>query len=377
MSNDIRGVLLHALPACAETSWEFINFCSEAVRGRFFSFPTNLRYHLDYEEQEGSDDRRLLPIVEKNLIEGYLSFKRPRLAFGCIFKPEQMSPVTLLHVLSAIGSKDDEGGTNDGVLNDYDVERAVRYLEDSLNELTSSSDSDDKTAVRQLVNLEFGYIRIIDHLQRKTDRPLLIFRHLATDPEFYLEVHSHLWARNDDKEELPKLDNLSEEQREWLSSNAFDLLHHWTTPLPGQIDDRIDYQRLNDWVTAVRDGASEQKLTRATDSYIGQILAHSPIGTNGLIPDEPVCRLLNEVNSQSMLNGFNIGRYNARGVLTGFVDEFGRSTRNLSDLYLAASEQLRDRYPNLAKEFQKIAESYQDDADSERDWQDRTDLSDY
>jgi hypothetical protein len=49
------------------------------------------------------------------------------------------------------------------------------------------------------------------------------------------------------------------------------------------------------------------------EQHIGQMLSHSPIGTDGYWPHEAVRRVVEEVSSEQLERGLEMGAFNNRG----------------------------------------------------------------
>ncbi|MCZ5012970.1 hypothetical protein O5903_21325 [Escherichia coli] len=86
--------------------------------------------------------------------------------------------------------------------------------------------------------------------------------------------------------------------------------------LPGQIDNEIDQDKLEDWCENVRHLAKLHHRQEITDHVIGKILAHAPNSSvDNSRPHEAIRHIIEILSSDELVQGIQIGRYNKRGYL--------------------------------------------------------------
>jgi len=95
------------------------------------------------------------------------------------------------------------------------------------------------------------------------------------------------------------------------------------------------------------------------DVTLGQILAHSPVGQDGIWPFEAVREILDRPDLEDMHQGFMIGIINKRGMVSRALDAGGTQERKLAAKYRAYANALRTSHPKLAAILDSISESYE------------------
>ncbi|MEI9907828.1 MAG: hypothetical protein WDO06_08000 [Actinomycetota bacterium] len=91
---------------------------------------------------------------------------------------------------------------------------------------------------------------------------------------------------------------------------AYSVLHYWSQ-LPGlKKDGSIDSEHLNNWVRSARLSLSDKGRAPIGDEQIGQILASSPHGEDGIWPCEPVRELIEAIGNVNIDTGVYIGKVN-------------------------------------------------------------------
>lgn len=101
------------------------------------------------------------------------------------------------------------------------------------------------------------------------------------------------------------------------------------------------------------------------DEQIGEVLAASPAGADGIWPAEPVRELLEVIGSPSMQNGLHIGVMNDRGVTTRGVYDGGEQERVLASRYREWASLAKINWPRTARILQNISEDYERQAQQE------------
>jgi hypothetical protein len=94
---------------------------------------------------------------------------------------------------------------------------------------------------------------------------------------------------------------------------------------------------------------------------LGEILAHAPIGTDGVWPFEPARDVLNRPEFERMRHGFQIGAFNKRGFTSRSPGEGGDQERSLADSYRQYARALQHSHVHLAATLEELARSYESD----------------
>lgn len=109
---------------------------------------------------------------------------------------------------------------------------------------------------------------------------------------------------------------------------------------------QLNATTLARWVSTVRQSAAQLSRIDVADTCIGGLLAHAPIGSDGIWPCEPVRQVMEEVHSERLMRGAHTGVYNSRGVV--WRGEGGDQEREIAAKYRKWSLALQSTYPYVA-----------------------------
>lgn len=207
-----------------------------------------------------------------------------------------------------------------------------------------------------LVKLEWAWFQAMDH----TRKPTMLYRALSESPQFFVQVLSMVFRGEGDAPSEP------DEEASARAMNAYRLLNGWNL-LPGtDTNGDVDVERLQSWVSEVRRIAAEARRAVIADLRIGEVLARSPVGSDGIWPHEAVRDLLERLRGTGDIQqGFVTGRYNQRGVFSKAIGEGGRQEREIAGRYMDAANALRRRWPVVSRFLRDIADGYLRDAERE------------
>lgn len=168
---------------------------------------------------------------------------------------------------------------------------------------------------------------------------------------------------DDETEAEEDPDRASRAQRAWR------LLHDWPG-IPGLREDgTIDEGALATWVASAREGLRSANRSVTGEQMIGQMLAHSSEGEDGAWPSEPIRNLIEQLSSEDLETGIDIGQHNSRG--PQWRGRGGDQERELADKFQKWSEVVNVRWPRTAALLRRMAEGYRSEA---RHWDRRADL---
>ena len=85
------------------------------------------------------------------------------------------------------------------------------------------------------------------------------------------------------------------------------------------------------------------------------------MGTDGIWPREEVRQVFEEIASEHISIGMEVGLYNSDGLEMRPVD--GARERALADKYSNFAERVRNKTPFVGRMLLRMAKSYEDDAD--------------
>lgn len=183
-----------------------------------------------------------------------------------------------------------------------------------------------------------------------------LYRALGKDPSDFVSMITALFRSDDEPKRSPTA------QEKTFARLSYSVLHNWHT-LPGLAEDgTIDGPHLTDWVRGARLAFSDGKRTAIGDEQIGQVLASSPVGTDGVWPAEPVREIIENIGNARLDTGLHIGRTNKRGVTTRGVFDGGDQERELEKNYREMAAKISAQWPRTARVLRGIADSYQHEA---------------
>ncbi|MFM0485051.1 hypothetical protein PQQ81_31325 [Paraburkholderia strydomiana] len=230
--------------------------------------------------------------------------------------------------------------------------------------------SDASVSEQDIVGLEWTYFQVLCYSPRSVKS---LHRALARDPEFFVHLIKLIYLPEEDSG-IVEPEPADIDKAEDLAGQAYDVIHHWAY-VPGADDEgQIDGNSLELWVKHARKLLSDAGRTNIGESKIGEILAAAQRKPDQLWPPEPVRELIELVRSRAMERGFEIGVYNRRGVTVRMPHDGGEQERALAQRYRRDAGELRFDWPRTAACLERIAETYERDANREdisteqRDW---------
>jgi hypothetical protein len=188
-------------------------------------------------------------------------------------------------------------------------------------------------------------------------------RYVEAHPEFFIQAVAWSYKRKDGAIDPPEV-QVAPDHVKTMAERGYELLEA-IERIPGHNDfDELEASRLGKWITTVRQSCAELSRADAADVCIGKVLSCAPVGKDGIWPCEPVRDVLEEIQSESMMNGALTGVYNSRGVHWGGDD--GDQERELADKYRKWAEALQISHPFIAsKLLMGLANTYDHQANRE------------
>ena len=269
-------------------------------------------------------------------------------------KPSAEQVMDVLELVLEAG-EEIEPARQKGQMQRYYIERLFTYL-----------DSQPINADR-LARLEWSYLRLLENTKRGIK---VLHQQVISSPEMFLAILKMVFRA--EGESSPKE---SDKKNEALASQAFHLLRGINS-IPGLQKTAdgmsIDAVALHTWITESRKLAEEVGLLRVCDSRIGEILSYSPESPDGIWPCTEVRDVLEEIQSESVENGIQIGKYNQRGVVRR--GKGGKQEWDLSQKYRAYAEKVRIKWPRTAIVLEGLANTYEREA---KEWDKRAEWEEY
>ncbi len=232
----------------------------------------------------------------------------------------------------------------------------------SLSKALDSLDGRPGVTADELAQLEFAFIQALDRSEHGIPN---LERKVTESPLVFVQALALLFKRSDAGQDPPEWRVDDPDRRAALGSAAFGLLRQ-VTRIPGAGDDgSVDGHALRRWVDEARRSCREHGRSAIGDEQIGELLSRAPSEGDGSWPCRPVCEVLERVASPDVARGFEVGVYNARGAVSRSLDEGGGQERELSGRFRAWAERLVFDYPYVANILERIAKSYDREAEHE------------
>jgi hypothetical protein len=177
---------------------------------------------------------------------------------------------------------------------------------------------------------------------------------LASSPEFFVQIISHLYRRKDGKDEARSPDA--------VVHNAWKLLHRWTV-VPGSNPEsgEINEHALIEWVDSARELLAEADRLDVGEAHIGQVFAHAKT-SEGAWPPLAVRNFLDSRSTDVINRNFVVGISNKRGVTSRGMTEGGDQERALATKYDNFATQITDEWPKTARLLRRVADGYRREA---------------
>ena len=236
----------------------------------------------------------------------------------------------------------------------------------TIAELLKRLEETGSVSVDEIARLEIPYVGLLTY-----DRPeLALHRQVLSTPSLFADLVSWVYKRSDDQVD----EDVEESIRQSRSRMAFDLIFR-LRGIPGQLENgTIDYETLENWVKEARRLCKERARESIGDLQIGQLLANAPVGTDGVWPCEPIRELLDLIGSHHLGEGFTMGKYNLRGVVSKGPYGGGDQEWSLAAHYRADAEKLSAQWPLTAKLLRELASGYESEGrffDGLSDWREQ------
>lgn len=294
-------------------------------------------------------------------VEKLLNVKRPTAALQVAGDPHTDIPSKLLQRLLQELLEEDRKNTNQ-VMDEFHLGHVFNQLYQK-NELP----------IEEMAKLEWPYAALFDDLKRYTTAPMALHRTLQTDPQFFAQLVSFIYKRDDHADD-PTNDGVSEEIKERRARVSHDVLDSWYL-LPGAKEDgNVDEKKLTDWIEAAQKYCEKTKHLIGCNLQIGFILAHAPADPDGTWPHIAVRNVIELLNNQTIDDHIQNEIYNSRGVTSRGLMDGGKQERDLAQRYKAMSDSVKNKWPRTGAMLKSIAESYEHEAKGHDIESDLTDL---
>ncbi|QNM96716.1 hypothetical protein [Chitinimonas koreensis] len=331
-NNTAKAKLLLGWPSTRST-WTYVEGLGSEVRDEYW-------HHVGLLPLEGSIDDLIFAINQ------FQSVARDIDVLGLLRKRSVELPSSLLVDLLINGARQvDDGIERLGNMLSYCIVLALK-------ELRTRHDIEKV----QVASLEYAYLPLL----RREGEPLTIYSLLASHPEMFVEVLSHVFRGDNEPD-----DRVLTDEMKVRANISYGLLSAFKD-VPGQCDEKIDASALSNWVIQVRLLASAKGLGAIGDQRIGFILANAPQNPDELFwPPSAVCQVIDAMASEHIERGFAIECFNRRGVYSKGINEGGRQEREFATRYKAWADATVLMYPRTSEMLSNISDSWTRSADQE------------
>ena len=258
---------------------------------------------------------------------------------ACHNKFDDVDPEIVVEMLEGLlkGVEDDAA-----LPQSYQIQEAIEYIEQS-----------GRIERMRLAKLEFALINALSFDGEQHAVSLYIV--LMAQPEVFVELLCLSYK--------PKGGGAEEgtEGSQAAATNAWSILHACKRQ-PGTTDDgTITEESARSFVEEVRELAAEKDRIEVCDIRLGEIMARGGVGEDGVFPSEPIRKVIEQVGTDEMLQGFSTGCFNKRGVHTRGVFDGRDQERELAMQYRTNAHALEITHPKLAMTLELLAKSYDRD----------------
>jgi hypothetical protein len=217
--------------------------------------------------------------------------------------------------------------------------------------------SDTSLDQGRLARLEWAYLPFLD--EHSHARPKTLYASFQQAPALFAEALKTIFRpRNSSQDERQPFT----EEEAARAQNAYALLKSWKT-IPGRRDNgTIDSVEIQKWVDSARQLCRDADRLEVCDTMIGELLAHCEAEADGTWPCIPVREVLELSEGANMLDGFEIGIFNKRGVVSRGFAEGGEQERELVSTYDSYAGACDIDSPRVAGALRKVADMYRNEA---------------
>lgn len=338
--SDNKKLKLYLILPFNNLTWSFVDLLDEELREQYW-FEIQPNYCQAGEELEIA-------------ISHLLSVGRTKVAFHLIkCHLNKIDALTIYQILDDL-LKIENNKDNEYLPNQY-------YFKEAFKLLNNSDDIDSE----KKAYLEFAYINILKEYGsiKLADYAPNLSQYIFEHPEFFSEMISFIYKRKDGVDDFNR-DNYTDEQLRNLRDKYYSVMDDLSFPNLNKEVCEIENEKLINWIYQVRNLCQKSNRLDIADFQIGKILAHSPIDSeDNIFPCNIIRDIMEEIQSESMLDGANTGIYNSRGVVTKSFNEGGQKEYDLANQYQDWANQLKNTHPFVANYLLKrIADTYFNEA---------------
>ena len=275
-----------------------------------------------------------------------LDVDRPIAAFNAVSHDyERIERAVLARLMKAL--------TQPAADQEADVQLDARAISDALDALDASG----AASLGELAQYEYLFINALSHSRHGIPN---LERQIEKSPGDFVQLVSLVFRRDDGGEDPPELQLPADREVKAIAQNAYRALDRMKRTPGARTDGSVDSSALLAWLVDVRSRFRAVGRSAVGDSQIGQLLGRTPVGGDGIWPNEAVRDALEACHSDRMLRGMEIGLFNSRGAT--WRGPGGAPERELADRYRGFARQLQQGFPVTARFLDQVAQGFDQDA---------------
>ncbi|AVI65858.1 hypothetical protein CKQ84_08155 [Shewanella sp. WE21] len=274
-----------------------------------------------------------------------LEHDRPSAVIGGLssnlFNKQEINPELACKALLALVQSEEQAERVDS----YHITQIIKYLQKNI-------DTDED----KLFQVEWAYVSLLD--QHAEGSPVTLENRLASTPSFFCELIQLVYRAKDIAADAAEQTELSRS----IAINAYRLLSTWSSVPGTQPNGVFNPEAFSEWLTAMED------IVKASGHYdvaliqLGNVLVHSPAGTDGLWIHPVIANAMNSRERSSLRDGYRTGILNSREA--HIVDPEAKPERALADKYRRRANEVENAgYQRLALTLREVADSYDREAE--------------
>ena len=228
-----------------------------------------------------------------------------------------------------------------------------------LSEALISLDGRPGVTQEEMAQIEFAFIDALGDSDHGIPN---LEKRIARSPSLFVQVLALAFKRSDGGQDPPAWRVDDPNRKAVLATAAYELLQR-VRCMPGTDGEGpVEADVLMRWMAEARGLCKESGRVEIGDNQIGQWLARAVPADDTQWPCRPICDVLEAIGSKEMANGFEVGAYNDRGVVTRGAYEGGGQERDLAAVYRAWAHARRFEYPFVGRILDALADDYEGDA---------------
>ena len=203
-----------------------------------------------------------------------------------------------------------------------------------------------------MINIEWLFQPLFYH-DETNKCSVFLQEKLSKNPKFFIDVLKLIYKSKDDDELEEKQETLSDQDKQNMSKTAYHLLRLWKK-IPGMDDNfTIDNVEIKKSVDEARSLAIDLELIEIADVFIGRVLAKYPENCSQW-PQECIFELIENINTESLKDGYHTEMFNKRGSSIRGVIEGGDSERVKASFFRKMIDDYKNKYPNTVEIFKNL-----------------------